>query len=229
MTPEFVASLHPDEGAARAIAFGLVVLAAAEGRGWGVAEAPGPDRLLAELDRLDDANPLFRVGPQRAPFAAERASERAVRDVHAWARAQRLGDEAPIVTYELAALALGAELPPVTLRSLREVRPGTFDTTFETPDGGGYATTFMATFHPAWRGRALVGAATANGTRLGALACALRSGTLVPTGDVVRVTPEAPEPPLPPVDLLLIYGAPAWYGDPAAIRRRIRARDAVLV
>lgn len=228
MTPEFVAALHPDDPVARAIAFGLVVSDLARARGWLTVPAhPGADTVHA-LDMLDTQNPLLQVGPVLARYKPGTIDPRAVADFAAWVRAQRLEREPPLVAYELAMLALGAELPGVVLRSLREAELEADSTTFETPDGGGYATTFLATYHTGWRGRALIGASTTTAQRLGALASALRSDTLSPTGDVVRIVEGDSHPALPTIDLLLIYNPPAWFGNPGDVRRRVPARHAIL-
>lgn len=228
MTPEFVAALHPDDPAARAIAFGLVVSDLAAARGWLPAPAR-PDTDIGQfLDILDCQNPLLQVGPVLASYDSGIVDRRAVDEFAAWVRAQRLEREPPLVAFELAMLALGAELPGVVLRSLREADLAADSTTFETPDGGGYATTFLATYHPGWRGRALIGASTATAQRLGALASALRSDTLSPTGDVVRMVEQETHPALPTIDLLLIYNPPTWFGNPADVRRRVPARHAIL-
>lgn len=229
MTPEFVAALHPDDPAARAIAFGLVVSDLASARGWLPVAARTDASAGRSLDMLDAANPLLQVGPAFAGYKRRAIDPRAVADFAAWVRAQRLEREPPLVAFELAMLALGAELPGVVLRSLREAELEADSTTFETPDGGGYATTFLATYHPGWRGRALIGASTATAQRLGAIACALRSNTLAPTGDVVRMVEGEPHPALPAIDLLLIYNPPTWFGDPGDVRRRVPARQAILV
>ena len=225
MTPEFVAALHPDDATARLVAFGLVVAAVAEGRGW-IASGAVSDA-VAMLDVLDARNSLLRVGPQSGSYSHGLIAEAAVRDFAGWVRAQRLDREPPLVAYELAMLALGAELPSVVLRSLRDAELAPDATTFETPDGGGYATAFLATYHPNWRGRALLGASTETGVRLAAFASALRADALDPTGGVVIVAEGEPEPEVPPVDLLLIYNPPPWYGDAATVRRRVGARNAI--
>ena len=229
MTPEFVAALHPDPRTARLIAFGLVVAVVAVGRKWLPIDGEIRTDVVPHLDVIDAKNPLIAAGPRSVGYDRASTAPLAVRDFAGWVRAQRLDREPPLVAYELAMLALGAELPSVVLRSLREAQLAPDATTFETPDGGGYATAFLATYHPEWRGRALLGASTKTGARLAAFASALRADTLDPTGDVVLVREGVPEPELPAVDLLLIYNPPPWYGDPSAVRRRIAARKAILV
>ena len=228
MTPEFVAALYPDPGVARVVAFGLVVAAVAEGRRWLDGNREITADVVEYLDELDAKNPLVAAGPRSVGYDRALIAPLAVRDFAGWVRAQRLDREPSLVAYELAMLALGAELPSVVLRSLREaeLRPGA--TTFETPDGGGYATAFLATYHPEWRGRALLGASTETGARLAAFASALRADTLDPTGNIVLLREGVPEPELPTIDLLLIYNPPPWYGDPATVRRRTNAYNAIL-
>ena len=228
MTPEFVAALHPDPRIARLIAFGLVVAVVAEGRKWLPSDGEICTDVVPYLDVIDAKNSLFAVGPRAVGYDRASIAPLAVRDFAGWVRAQRLDREPPLVAYELAMLALGAELPSVVLRSLREAELTPDATTFETPDGGGYATAFLATYHPEWRGRALLGASTETGARLAAFASALRADTLGPTGNVVLVREGVPDPELPTVDLLLIYNPPPWYGDPATVRRRIAAHKAIL-
>lgn len=228
MTPEFVAALHPDEPTARLIAFGLVIAGVARDRRWHSAGDAFRSEVGRYLDMLDDRNRLLRVGPDAVGYDPATIAPRPATDFAEWVRAQRLHQEPPLVAFELAMLALGAELPSVVLRSLREAAVTPDFTTFETPDGGGYATAFLATYHPEWRGKGFLGASTVTGARLAAFASALRADTLHPTGDVVSVVQGLPDPELPPIDLLLIYNPPAWYGDPATIRRRIPAGQAIL-
>ncbi len=230
MTPEFIARIHADPSRARTFAFGLVALAVAEGRGWLDAAVPGQGGsvLALALDDLDARNPHLRAGPACAGDGGSEPDARAGAEFLAWARAQRLEREAPLVAYEIAALALGVELPGVILRSLREARPGPDAVVFETPDGGGYATAFLQDYHPGWQGRSILGASTDHGERLAGLVAALRTGSLRADGSVVRLAPDQPDPPLPPIDLVVIYNPPAWLGDPAAIRRRFPAPAAIL-
>ena len=227
MTPEFVASLHPVEAAARAIAFGLVVSGVARPQQWHSQDWDPCENPATYLDMLDTRNPHFRVGPVACQYGADEISRFAASDFLAWVRAQRLEREPPLVAYELAMLALGAELPGVVLRSLREAKVAPGATTFETPDGGGYATSFLSSYRPEWRGRALLGASTVTGARLAAFAGALRANSLDAHDDIMVVTSGHVQPTLPEIDLLLIYNPPAWYGDPATVRRRIGARQTV--
>jgi hypothetical protein len=229
MTPELVGALHPDEWAARAMAFGLVVADVAKGRGWRVNSVASTPDVANILDDLDRQNPLFRAGPSVARYDPTQIAPRAASDFAGWVHAQRLEREPPLVAYELAVLALGVELPAVVLRSLRDASVESWATTFETPDGGGYATAFLTTYHPEWRGRGRIGTSTEMGTRLAAFASALRADTLIPTGEVVHVEEALPHPELPAIDLLLIYNPPSWYGDLASVRRRINPRHAILV
>jgi hypothetical protein len=176
---------------------------------------------------LDTRNRFLCVGPVVGRYDPEAISGTAATDFIGWVRAQRLDREPPLVAYELAMLALGADLPSVVLRSLREAEVAPDATTFETPDGGGYATAFLATYHPDWRGHALLGASTVIGARLAAFASALRADNLNSHGDIVVVAPGKTEPALPQIDLLLIYNLPDWFGDPASVRRRIGARQTI--
>ncbi len=161
-SPELVSRLHVDPEMARQASFALFALTyleetgqlarrlTQEGRG---AAPPLPvDQLALAVDNVRRSNEhllaWFSDDARRRRLAEVDAL--AARDLVGWVRAQRLEREEPQVAYELALLALGTELPPVMVRSLRELELDPSSRVAELPDGSGYPTVFLSALRPAW-------------------------------------------------------------------------------
>lgn len=238
--PEFIARLHPNPALAQIVAFGVLVRIVAESRGMirpllaPVAPITSARHLASDIQtafaELDGQNSHLHCGGLD-DVTADVLDPDACAGFIAWVTAQRLDREPPLVAYELGILALGAELPGVILRSLREVVVAPEMTVVETPDGGGYATLFLASMHQSWIGQSVIGVSTDNAERLAGFAHVLRTGNLTPTSGVVRIkdSVDALRARTPSDGLLLIYNPPEWLGTPAVIRASFDVQGAILV
>lgn len=150
-----------------------------------------------------------------APFAG--AAEQmngvdrpAATDLTRWARAQRLEREEPQVAYELGLLALGVTLPPVLVRSLRELEMSPATRVAELPDGAGYPTVFLGTLHPHWPAgdRCTLLVTSTDARQLAAWSLLLLTRRLAPReGAIVVVGPQAADAPVV-ADVGLLYNTP---------------------
>ncbi|HEU5316819.1 MAG TPA: hypothetical protein VFX49_11965 [Chloroflexota bacterium] len=152
--PEFVRRLAPEPELARNAAFALFTLAYLDA--VGLAPAPSGAPLRERVDGVRGTNEhllaSFGDGALRDGLAS--VDPGAARDLEGWARAQRLEREEAQVAYELGVLALGAALPPVLVRGLRELTLAPDTTVAELPNGAGYPTVFLASLHPQWEAAA---------------------------------------------------------------------------
>jgi hypothetical protein len=233
-----VGRLSADRELARQAAFALFVRAYAEAAGLvppEMGEAPRGEDLPGLVGALAAVNPhvvaAFVDPARRAALAG--LDQPAVRELAGWLRAQRVHQEEPQVAYELGLLALGAELPAILVRGLRQAPVTAGTRVAELPDGSGYATVFLATLHPQWRaaGNARLFVSGADAEQLAGWAMLLLSRTLTPPpGSIVRVPAGAAVPlTAERFDLALIYHPAPWLGDPATARRAVAATDYVLV
>jgi hypothetical protein len=137
--PEFVRRLSVDPVEARRGAFALFVLTYLAAVSLAPGEGPYGERVRVAAA----VNPfLFTPLGDLDATAAE--------DLVRWSAAQHLEREEPQVAYELGLLALGVELPPIMVRSLRELELTPTTRVTELPDGAGYPTVFLSTLHPHW-------------------------------------------------------------------------------
>jgi hypothetical protein len=143
--PEFVQRLAPDPLVARRAAFALFVLTFLEQIGL-QSDAVNEGAKLAAAQRQ---NPHLFAGIETHQLSA--VDQRAALDLTRWARAQRLDREEPQVAYELGLLALGVELPPVLVGSLRQLDLTPTTRVVELPNGAGYPVVFLQSLHPHWR------------------------------------------------------------------------------
>lgn len=218
--PEFIRRLTPDPYLARHTAFALLVLTYLEA----VALADPDGTVRTRVEQVLAANPhlfaAFQAPPARHHL--DHIAEQPARDLAAWARAQHLEREDPLVAYELGLLALGVELPPVLVRGLRELELTPDTTVAELPDGSGYPTVFLASLHPHWPAaeHSTLFAASTDARQLAAWAILLLTRQLTPPrGAIVHVPPDA----LPPLDnrtfdLALVYNPTPGIEPERAVR-----------
>jgi hypothetical protein len=234
-----VGRLSPDRELARNAAFALFVRVYLE------QVALLPRRLLATAPTLAslpdaiaevlDGNPhvcAFFADPGRRQGLAG-LDQPAVRELLGWLQAQRVEQEEPQVAYELGLLALGAELPAIMVRGLRQATVGRQSRVAELPDGAGYAIVFLATLHPTWQ--AATGArlfvSGGDAEQLAGWAMLLLSRTLrLPSGSIVKVgaadaLPFSDER----FDLVLQYNPVPWLIAPQDYTRALRAAALIVV
>lgn len=144
--PEFVRRLAPDPTLARRAAFALFVLTYLDAAGL----ASGGEDYAARVAAAAAVNPHLFAPFSSAPEQLDVVDRSAATDLTRWASAQRLEREEPQVAYEVGLLALGIALPPVLVRSLRELELSPVTRVAELPDGAGYPTVFLDTLHPHW-------------------------------------------------------------------------------
>ncbi len=238
--PEFVRRLNPEPLLARQAAFALFVLAHLQQTGVrpGVPEPAGlPDVVEEVLAQNSHLLAFFGNAARRQSLADLNAV--AARDLVGWARAQRLEREEPQVAYELGLLALGIELPPVLVRSLRDLKVGPRTTVAEAPDGAGYPTVFLSGMHPEWpaaeRARLFVQSTDAR-QLAGWAMLLLNRGLAPPDGSIVMVdvgndANTAQEGLLDQTlfDVALFYNPAPWIGSWERYPQVLRARQHVVV
>jgi hypothetical protein len=245
--PEFVRRLAADPELARQASFALFSLTFLEQAGLLPAGTPAisgaaPDALIEALPAMvaavSEKNPhllaFFDDESRRTDLAT--IDPVAARDLAGWARSQRLEREEAQVAYELALLALGIELPPVIVRSLRQLDLSDETWVAELPDGAGYPTVFLQTLNPQWpaarRARLFVESTAAR--QLAAWAMLLLAKTLEPPArSIVPVSLSGQNAhgllAEEEFDVALAYNPTRTLGGPAKWRERVRARRYVVV
>jgi hypothetical protein len=191
-SPEFVRRLSPDPLLAREGAFALFVLAHLAQTGL-LPDVPLVEGLPEAVAAVSEENPhvlAFFADTARRDSLAE-LDPAAARDLGVWARAQRLEREEPQVAYELGILALGVTLPPVLVRSLRQLELAPDTRVAELPDGSGYPTVFCAGLHPHWRAaeHACLLVRSDDARQLAGWAFLLLTGRLAPPQRGIQVVP----------------------------------------
>jgi hypothetical protein len=218
--PEFVRRLAPDPTLARRAAFALFVLAYLEASGL----APGGERYDRRVENAAAVNShLF------APFVGNTAplaelDPSAAEDLSRWARAQHLEREEPQVAYELGLLALGVALPPVLVRSLRDLELKPQSRVVELPDGAGYPTVFLGTMHTHWHAaeNCTLLVTSTDARQLAAWALLLLTRRLEPrAGAIVALAPGAVPAAPAQADFALLYNTPPDL-DPHTLVRAAR-------
>jgi hypothetical protein len=244
-SPELVTRLHPDASLARRASFALFVLTHLEEAGLAprrlTGDTRGPLPPLA-VEALPDAV----AGVQRrnahllASFTADAERRRlaevdpvAARDLVGWVRAQRLEREEPQVAYELGLLAAGTELPPVTVRSLRQLALDPRSRVAELPDGSGYPTVFLSSLRPDWdaaHGARLFVTST-DARQLAAWAMLLLTRRIELAGEAITVVDGGSPLPLSgeTFDAALVYNPAAWLGPAERWPEVVRARAVAVV
>ncbi|HXI16468.1 MAG TPA: hypothetical protein VNM48_08855 [Chloroflexota bacterium] len=235
--PEFVRRLNPDPVLARQAAFTLFVLAHLQQTGV-LPSVPDPAGLPEMVGGVLAHNPhllaFFGDAVRRQTLAD--LDVVAARDLIGWARAQRLEREEPQVAYELGLLALSIQLPPVLVRSLRDLDVGPHTTVAEAPDGAGYPTVFLGGMRPEWPAaeRARLFVQSTDARQLAGWAMLLLSRSLTPpSGSIVVVNDTGPSPvellDRTEYDVALFYNPAPWIGSWERYPQILRARRHVVV
>jgi len=235
--PEFVRRLNPEPLLARQAAFTLFVLAHLQQTGV-LPAVPDPVDLPDVVEGICAQNlhllAFFGDAARRQSLAELDAV--AARDLVGWARAQRLEREEPQIAYELGLLALGIELPPVLVRSLRDLEVEPQTTVAEAPDGAGYPTVFLSGMRPEWPAaeRARLFVQSTDARQLAGWAMLLLNRSLAPpAGGIVVVgdVNDAPEGLLDQTeyDVALFYNPAPWIGSWERYPQVLRARQYVVV
>jgi hypothetical protein len=234
-----VGRLSPDRDLARNAAFALFVRVYLE------QVELLPRRLLAPAPAMaslpDAIADVLEGNPHVCAFFADPGrrqglsglDEPAVRELLGWLQAQRVQDEEPQIAYELGLLALGAELPAIMVRGLRQATVGPESLVAELPDGAGYPTVFLATLHPDWRAatgaRLFVSGGDAEQLAGWAMLLLTRTLRLAP-GSIVKVAAGAALPLSDErFDLALHYNPVPWLAAPQDYTRALRAAAVVVV
>jgi hypothetical protein len=161
-----IGRLHPDPEFARQASFAVLALTYLEAVGLVPASflqamdaraGPSGDGLLEHLAGMiggvvrANRHVLAYFGPAGRRAALRDLDATAVRELGGWVRAQHLDREEPQIVYELAALALGIELPAILVGALRELQLAPDCQVVEVPDGAGYPVVYLSTLHSHWQ------------------------------------------------------------------------------
>lgn len=245
-----IGRLSPDRELARQAAFALFVQAYLEQVGFvrrrftsqkrsTASESKGSTEVAPLLEELPEAvaevrqhNPhILRYFEHPARVAAlSTLDASAGQELLGWLQAQQLEAEEPQMAYELAALALGVELPAILVRGLRQAQVLPESQVIELPDGSGYPTIFLSTLQPHWPAaqRARLFVQSTDAEQLAAWAMLLLAQRLVPpSGSIVRVTQQQGLPfQESECDFALVYNPVSWLAAPEQYEKAARAAKA---
>ncbi|MGH2356179.1 MAG: hypothetical protein ACRDJN_31615 [Chloroflexota bacterium] len=245
--PILIGRLSPDRDLARHAAFALFVQVYLEQtglaprrfvpqRGGTASRASFPvEELPGVVQAITAQNPHVLASfadPTRAA-ALRTLDPQAAQELLGWLQAQHVDREEPQIAYELGMLALGAELPAIVVRGLRQAAVGPESRVAELPDGSGYPTVFLATLHPEWRAaeHARLFVEGTDAEQLAGWAMLLLARSLAPPpGSITRVSARHRAPlQREAFDLALVYNPVPWLVAPAVYGSVVRAGDIVLV